>query len=402
MVGFLLFLGLVLFIGLVVIHELGHFIVARRNGVEAEEFGIGFPPRVWKKRIKSKRGDFDFTLNALPLGGFVKLKGEHDADGGKGSFGAASLKVKTKIMLAGVAMNLITALVLFTLLALVGMPKLITKDSGLINEDQFSVKSDEHVVARKVLVAQVEKDSPADKGGLKQLDQIVAIGPVGGPMTTVNFIKDLPEQTKNLAGQQVDVGFRRHDKLERTTVQLRSVEEIKASNNANGQPTKGYLGVVPNQYEANRYTWSAPIVAVGLTGQITKLTFQALGTSLAGLGKAIAGLVTFNSDARVNGQTAASEQVSGPVGIFFVLKAGAQQGIVMVLFIIALISLTLAIMNVLPIPALDGGRLFLTLLFRAIKKPLTQDIEEAVVGTSFALLMVLFLLITIVDVKRFF
>ena len=153
MVGFLLFLGLVLFIGLVVVHELGHFIVARRNGVEAEEFGIGFPPRVWKKRIKSKRGDFDFTLNALPLGGFVKLKGEHDADGGKGSFGAASLKVKTKIMLAGVAMNLITALVLFTLLALVGMPKLITKDSGLINEDQFSVKSDEHVVARKVLVA---------------------------------------------------------------------------------------------------------------------------------------------------------------------------------------------------------------------------------------------------------
>ncbi len=402
MVIFLLILGLVLFVALVVVHELGHFIVARRNGVEAEEFGIGFPPRIWKKRIKSAKGDFDFTLNALPLGGFVKLKGEHDSDTAKGSFGAATLGVKSRIMLAGVVMNLITALVLFTILALVGMPKLITKDSGFIKEDQFTIKSDEHLQSRRVLISQVEAGSPASKAGLQPLDQIEGIGPVGAAKHTVTHVDAFPAETKQFAGQKVTVEYRRHNQLLQTNVQLRTAQEVNASIDSSGFPTKGYLGIVPNQFETHRYTWSAPVVAVGLSVQITKLTFQALGTAVHGLGSTIAGLVTFNHDARSNGQEKASEQVSGPVGIFFVLKAGAQQGIAMVLFIIALISLTLAIMNVLPIPALDGGRLFLTLIFRAIKKPLTQGIEEAVVGASFALLMLLFLLITVVDVKRFF
>ncbi len=402
MVVFLLILGLILFIGLVVVHELGHFIVARRNGVEAEEFGIGFPPRIWKKRIKSDKGDFDFTINALPLGGFVKLKGEHDSDTAKGSFGAASTKVKSKIMLAGVVMNLVTALILFTIIGLIGMPKLITKDSGFIKEDQFTIKSDEHLKSRQVLISQVEPGSPAAKAGLLPLDQIEGIGPVGSPIHDISYVSSLSPQTKQFAGQKVTVEYRRHDKVLQTDLQLRSASEVNASIDSTGFPTKGYLGVVPSQFESHRYTWSAPIVAVGLSAQITKLTFQALGTALHGLGSTIAGLVTFNHDARSHGQEKASEQVSGPVGIFFVLKAGAQQGLMMVLFIIALISLTLAIMNVLPIPALDGGRLFLTLIFRALKKPLTQGVEEAVVGISFAALMLLFLLITVVDVKRFF
>jgi regulator of sigma E protease len=93
--------------------------------------------------------------------------------------------------------------------------------------------------------------------------------------------------------------------------------------------------------------------------------------------------------------------VSGPLGIFFILKVGAHQGISMIMFIIALISLTLAIMNVLPIPALDGGRLFVMLAFRAIRRPLRKQTEELIHGTGFAMLMVLFVLITVVDVKRF-
>src|SRR4051812_6435128 len=109
---FLLILGLVLFVGLVVIHEFGHFLVARRNGVDVEEFGIGFPPTAWSRKIKSKKGDFKFSINWLPLGGFVRLKGEHDADKAPGSFGAASLPAKVKIMAAGVAMNLLAAFVL--------------------------------------------------------------------------------------------------------------------------------------------------------------------------------------------------------------------------------------------------------------------------------------------------
>src|SRR6185312_11132914 len=115
-------LGVLLFFGLVVVHEFGHFIMARRGGVEVEEFGIGFPPRLFAYKTK---GGWVFTLNLLPLGGFVKLKGEHDTDTTPGSFGAASVWTKSKIMAAGVVMNLITAYVLLVGLAFVGMPQLV-------------------------------------------------------------------------------------------------------------------------------------------------------------------------------------------------------------------------------------------------------------------------------------
>src|ERR1700733_8983480 len=111
-------LGIILFISLVLVHEWGHFIVARRNGVDVEEFGLGFPPKAWSRKLKS---GMRLSLNVLPLGGFVKMKGEHDYDTNKGSFGAASLWAKTKIMLAGVTMNLFAGLAILTLLALIGM-----------------------------------------------------------------------------------------------------------------------------------------------------------------------------------------------------------------------------------------------------------------------------------------
>src|SRR6202012_865151 len=118
----LLIVGLVLFICLIITHELGHFWLAKRNGVKIEEFGIFFPPTLYRHRTK---GGWDFTLNLLPLGGFVKLKGEHDSDKANGSYGAARLKAKSKIMFAGIGVNLVTAFVLFMLLALVGMPQLV-------------------------------------------------------------------------------------------------------------------------------------------------------------------------------------------------------------------------------------------------------------------------------------
>src|SRR3989338_7004645 len=152
----LLILGLVLFVGLVVIHELGHYIAARRNGIIAEEFGIGFPPRLWSKKLKN--GTL-FSLNLLPLGGYVKLKGENDSDRQKGSYGAASLKAKIKVMTAGVGMNLLAAYILLTILALVGMPKII--------DNQFTVKSDTKIIKNEVLIGYIEGGSPADKAGLK-------------------------------------------------------------------------------------------------------------------------------------------------------------------------------------------------------------------------------------------
>ena len=124
-------LGLLILVILVVVHELGHAIVARRNGVVVEEFGIGFPPRAWSKKLKS---GILFSLNWLPLGGFVKLQGEHDSAKKKGDYGAASYWVKTKILLAGVLMNWVVAALLLTVLAWTGLPKVLP--------DQFSMPGD--------------------------------------------------------------------------------------------------------------------------------------------------------------------------------------------------------------------------------------------------------------------
>lgn len=373
----LLIVGLLLFVGLVVVHEFGHFIMARRGGVEVEEFGIGFPPRAWKKRVKSPKGDFDFTLNWLPLGGFVKLKGENDEDKRPGSFGAAPLSTKVKIMLAGVVMNLLTAFVLLTLLAAVGMPKLL--------DDQFTVTGDTKVLRQDVLVGLVEENSPAARAGLQARDQLVQIRQ-NGEVTPVSSAQTFPDITKKYEGQEVQLTFRRGNEQKEVPVTFRSEQEVEASKKTDNP--KGYLGIVPTEYVIQRSTWSAPIVAAGFIKQATELTFKGLATALSGL---------FQGDG-----AKASAQVAGPVGIFVVLKDGSLLGYQFVLMIIAIISLTLAIMNALPIPALDGGRLFVTLLFRAARKPLHKHTEELIHGAGFAALMLLFVLITIVDVRRFF
>lgn len=381
---FLLIVGIVLFIGLVVVHEFGHFIVARRGGIEVEEFGIFFPPRLYKHKTKA---GWNFTVNLLPLGGFVKLKGEHDSDRQPGSYGAAKTSTKLKVMLAGVGMNLLAALVIFTALAWLGMPKLIPH--------QFTVKSDTMVSANHVLIGYVEPGSPAAKAGLQVRDQIRAIG-----TTRVVSATQLPAITKEFAGQPVAVTYVRGGKTHTTHATLLTTTTVAASQKTNNP--KGYLGIEPTEYSLRRSTWSAPIVAVGLAAQLTGLTFQGLGHALAGLGGIFAGAFTGNHAARENAQTAASSQVSGPVGIFVILKDGSMLGYQFMLLIIGVISLTLAIMNVLPIPALDGGRVFVMLISRLFKKEISQKTEEAIYGTGFALLMLLIIVITVVDVKRFF
>ncbi len=411
MTVFLLILGIVLFVALVVVHEFGHFIVARRNGVEAEEFGIGFPPRAWSRKLKT---GLLFSVNWLPIGGFVKLKGEHDADTAPGTFGAASLWVKAKILLAGVGMNLIAALVLLMILAWAGMPQLV--------DHQFTVKSDTHTVNQRVLIGEVESGSPAAQAGLRDRDQLVgaqvsnvvpgvarclairqdgsAVCPEPTP-TRVIFTgaASLTQFTKSHAGQSVRFQVRRGNQTFLRPVTLQTAEVVAASQKTNNP--KGYLGVVPNELSLTRSTWSAPIVALGLAKQFTILTVQGLGHALGGLGSTLAGTATGNKTAREAGQTKAASQVAGPVGIVVVLHDTSLLGYQYVLLVIAIISLTLAIMNVLPIPALDGGRLFLLAIARLFKKPLTQALEERIVGASFAVLMLLIVVITVVDVKRF-
>jgi len=393
---FLLVVGLVLFIALIITHELGHFWLARRNGVEIEEFGIFFPPTLYRHKTK---GGWDFTFNLLPLGGFVKLKGEHDSDTAKGSFGAAGLKAKSKIMSAGIAVNLVTAFLLFTLLALVGMPQLVG--------NQFTVASDAHYDSRATLhtqVVSVEKDSPAAAAGLKKNDDITAVQPVGAKKNDISITTDLATLTKRYAGQKVTVQFVRGKQHEQTTLRLRNDTEVAAAAKQGKQV--GYLGVGTNPWQDGltvvRSTWSAPVVAAGTMGQLTGLTFEGIGKALAGLGGTIAGGVTGNKVARQTAQTEASNQVSGPIGIFFVFKYGAALGAKFILMVVAVLALTLGVMNLLPIPALDGGRLWLTLFMHAIKKPLTPEREELINATGFAVLFGLIILISFADVKRFF
>ena len=387
--------GLVLFVGLVVVHEWGHFIMARRNGVEVEEFGIFFPPRLYKRKTKA---GWQFSVGLLPLGGFVKLKGEHDTDTAKGSFGASSISAKSKIMAAGVVMNLLTAYVLLVVLALIGMPHIV--------DNQFTIASDTHYVKRAtydVRADQVEKQSPAAQAGIKTDDTLLAIGKAG-QMKAIVRADRLPELTRQYAGQTVQLSYKHGETSLEKSITLRSTAEIDAARKAGHN--EGYLGLsvyeTQNGLTVARSTWSAPVVAGGVIGQFTALTFQGLGKAVVGLAGTIAGAVTGNTTARQTAQTEASSQVSGPVGIFFVFKYGAQLGYTFILMIVAIISLTLAIMNILPIPALDGGRLWITLITRAFKRPLSPEREEKINAAGFVFLMALIVLITFVDVKRFF
>ncbi len=384
---FLLVLGIILFVFLVIAHEFGHFLAARRSGVQVEEFGLFFPPRLWSKKMPS---GFVFSINLLPLGGFVRLKGEHDADKGPGSFGQASLWAKTKIMVAGVFMNLLVAFVILTTLAVIGMPQIIP--------NQFSVASDTKTVKQKVIVGAVEPNSPASVIGLQVQDELVAIGQVNQAAKQILDANSLPALTQSFAGKKVNVTFiNLKGQTETRTTTIRSSNIIVVNQKTkigtkNVKQDVGYLGISavgsPNQFVLQRSTWSAPIVALGLMKQVSVLTFQ-------GLGHVVSSIFSGHP-------SQASQQVTGPVGVVVLLKNGSTLGYQFMLFIIAIISLSLALINVLPIPALDGGRLFFTLIPRWLTgRPLKKRTEELIHGTGLVVLLLLFVLITIVDIGRF-
>lgn len=379
-----------------ILHELGHFFAARRSGVEVEEFGIGFPPKA--KTLGTKNGT-EYTLNWLPLGGFVKLKGEHDSDTTKGSFGAASLKDKVKIMVAGVVVNAVTAVILMSIVAAVALPK-------VLGDTQFSVASDTHIVRHDVPIAFVVPESPAEQAGLELEDKLLSVTPTecnSGPECerAVTKSEDLRDITPSLAGQKVTIGF--FDDSEKiaklTTATLLTDTQIEESRQkhddciasgaafADCPSVQSYLGVVADDYIEQRATWSAPIVGVVFSGQVIQET-------LAQFGQVIGGLFRGNTEP-------AQQNVTGVLGIGYILGEIADRGFIAVLFLTAVISLSLALMNILPIPALDGGRLFVTLLFRVLNKPLTKDLEERIHGSGFAFLMLLFVLVTVLDVQRF-
>lgn len=369
-------IGLFVLVVLVTIHELGHAIVARRNGVVVEEFGIGFPPQAWKKKLKN---GVLFSINWLPLGGFVKLQGEHDDDSKKGDYGAATFWQKTKILLAGVAINWLAAVVLLTALAWTsGIPKII--------DNQFTVASDTAVVSTPVQLTGLLSDYPAEKAGLQVGDKILKFA--GEDISTAQQLIDVSKAHK---GQTVQVEYKRGEEVRTVTVALRKADT-------------SVFGANLGQQQSVKATWSAPLVGVVTTVQYTGVTFQGLGDLVENFFGGIFGQLSSNEATRQHATEqldTASASVSGPVGILGVIfpaasKAGPQE----VVFLAAIISLTLAVMNVLPIPGLDGGRWFLMALFRVIKKPLTKELEERINGIGFMFLMLLVVVITIADVTK--
>lgn len=370
-------IGLVVLVVLVVLHEFGHAIVARRNGVVVEEFGIGFPPKAWAKKLKN---GVTFSLNWLPLGGFVKLQGEHDAATKKGDYGAASFWQKTKILFAGVVVNWLVAVIIIAGLSVVGLPKIIP--------DQFSIPSDTKTINAPVQLGEVVKDYPAAKAGLKSNDEIVSFA--GEPIETTD---ELISVSKSHRGETVTVVYTRDGKQSEAKVALRDADAA-------------VFGATLGQQQKIQATWSAPIVGVVTTAQYTWVTLQGLGHLVSDLFSGLFMQLSTNETTRQRGSenlAEASNSVAGPIGILgTIFPAAGKGGIESVLFLAAIISLTLAVMNTLPIPALDGGSWFLMALFRILKKPLTKDLEEKIKGIGFMVLMGLIVLVTIGDVTKLF
>ena len=379
-------LGLFVLILLVVLHELGHAIVAKRNGVKVEEFGVGFPPaaKKWKVKRSFLGENVTFSLNWLPLGGFVRLKGEYDSAKGEGTYGGSTFWVKTKMLLAGDVMNWIPEIVLFTILAIIGMPKILS--------NQAQLPFDTDVRRSPVTIAKITPNSPADKIGLKVNDELIKIN--GQPLTEA---EKLPVITKQNAGKKVRVEYRRDGKESSLDVQLNDEKTVK---------TGGYLGVVPNQAEKMYSTWSAPIVGVATTGQLSYETIKGVGVLLVKTVHGSIGQIFGSAESKESARAdlaSVSGSVAGPIGILGVLfPSVVSSGIEYIIFVAALISLTLAVMNILPIPALDGGRWFTMTIFRLFKKDLTKDREENIQATGMLILLILTILVTISDVGKLF
>lgn len=371
-------MGLVILVLLVVVHELGHALVARRNGVIVEEFGIGFPPKAWARKLKN---GILFSINWLPIGGFVKLQGEHDAASNKGDYGAATFWQKTKILFAGVIINWLVAVLLLSVLAYSGLPKILS--------NQFVISGDTTTITQSVEIGSLTSNLPAEKAGLKTHDKILRFA--GQEVPSIQALIDL---TKSYKGTTVQVMYSRAGTEAIVDVQLRDDE------------AGSILGAGLDQPSMTKSTWSAPIVGLVTTGQFTLATIEGLGDVVGNLVSGLLMQLSPNGSTRTQGSDnleRAGGSLSGPVGILGTIFPEAEQaGPTQLIFLTAIISLTLAVMNILPIPALDGGRWFTTLIYKLLRRPLTKDTEEKIQATGFLILMGLVLLVTIGDVVKLF
>jgi len=414
-------IGLVILMLLVVAHEFGHFVMARKNGVRVLEFGIGFPPRAiawvrnpsWqkgkkgiKKWLRLPKSEWNqpqksliFSINWLPIGGFCAMDGESAADTRKGTFGAASFWSKTKILFGGVLMNWLVAFIILTVLAFTGMPQFI--------EHQFYLGNDAEIIGGGASVVEVVDGSPAENAGFQAGDQIMKIDDID-----VMYPTDVTSYGQSHAGEKVTYLVRRIEKTPITCITTPCPEttitvEKELSAKLNPEGSDYSLGVSMSYGQTFiRSSWSAPLVGLGTTIQLTGETFRGLGDMVWNFASGVVRQFSSDSVVREAGQnalSAAGDAVSGPIGIIgIIFPAFASSGTANLAFLAALISVSLACMNVLPIPALDGGRWLLIAIYKLRKKPLTKETEEKIVSRAFMVLIMLIILISILDITRFF
>lgn len=337
---------------LIIVHEFGHFIVAKKIGVRVEQFSLGFGKIIWRK----KKGDTEYSIGALPLGGFVKLAGDNleEYSGKPDEYFSAPAGKRFWIIFCGPLLNYILSILLFWMIFFVGYPSLTTKIGGFV--EGFG----------------------AEEAGLKVGDRITAVDG-----EKVQYWEDLQKVIygKKFA-DSVKVSVVRDGKELQTEVRLKE----KTLEDVIGQKKKfGLLGITPQEEIVKVRHGFIESLGLGVTKtlDITVLTYKAFGRLLTG-------------------KLSMKESMTGPLGIFFITSKAASLGVIAVLHLMAVLSLSLAIFNLLPLPVLDGGHIFLLGLEKIRKKTLSLKSEEVVNKIGYTFIIFLAVLVTYNDIARNF
>ena len=354
---FIIVLGILVFV-----HEFGHFIFAKRAGMKVEEFGFGFPPRIWGV----KKGETLYSINAIPFGGFVKILGEEgEQPDNPRSFSSKSVMARLLVIVAGVTMNFFLAIALLMVTNFFGLR------IGLTDDKTASIAKN-----KEVQIIEVSKDSPADKAGIKLLDEVSGFK-LNGLFKAVFNAEDVQTFIHENAGQPITIVIKRN----KETLEKEIVPRV---NPPAGQGALGVslalTGVVSYPwYEA---VWRGVYDAVILTIN-TVIGYFVLFKTLLFKGKLIA-------------------DVSGPIGIATLTGQAARMGINYLMQFTAMISVNLAVLNIIPFPALDGGRALLIIIEKLKGSPINKKAEQLVNTVGFALLIALMIYVTAKDIVRFF
>lgn len=354
MIGSILIFLLVLSV-LILVHELGHFFAAKRAGIWVEEFGFGLPPRLIGKKI----GETIYSLNWLPFGGFNRLHGEMSDEGvtdPKRSFLGKSKKARTFVIIAGVIMNFILAIVCFAI---------VYSSTGIPRD------------TKKLSVIDVTAGSPAQTAGIIVGDVITKVN-----NNSISSSDDFIAKTSALKGKKTTF------EINRTVNGKVSDVKVSLTPRLNPPAGEGPLGITITTMEIYYPpVWQRPFYGIYYGGRDAIFWGESILTGLWGI---IAGAI--------HGQ--APQGVSGPIGIYAVTTEAAKGGILTLINFVGILSLNLGILNILPFPALDGGRLLFIGIEAITKKKVPQKVEGTINEIGMIILLTLLLIITIGDVRR--